>query len=102
MRLLNSFLTNVSKENGYVYFPYNIDKELLIQFSCDNIALLKATLCSLTESFVQQNNIPAKLHQVLTRFHKLDKAKLPSNGRLNHRFYNKTEYEIEKDSYKYK
>ena len=41
---------------------------------------------SLTESFVQQNNIPEKLDQVLTRFHKLDKAKLPSNGRLNHRF----------------
>ena len=55
---------------------------------------------SLTENFVQQNNIPAKLYQVLTRFHKLNKAKLPSNGRLNRRFYNKTEYEIEKDSYK--
>ena len=88
-----------------------------MQFLCDNIALLKATLGSklftlqrteivswlrssdnsLTESFVQQNNIPAKLDQVLTRFHKLDKAKLPSNGRLNRRFYiNKTEYEIEK------
>ena len=51
---------------------------------------------SLTESFVQQNNIPAKLYQVLTQFHKLDKAKLPSNGKLNCRFYNKTEYEIEK------
>ena len=58
-----------------------------IQFSCDNIALLKATLGSLTESFVQQNNIPAKLDQVLTRFHKLDKANLPSNGRLNRRFF---------------
>ena len=55
---------------------------------------------SLTESFVQQNNIPAKLDQVLTRFHKLDKANLPSNGRLNRRFYNKTEYKIEKYSYK--
>ena len=28
---------------------------------------------SLTESFVQQSNRPAKLDQVLTRFHKLDK-----------------------------
>ena len=55
---------------------------------------------SLTESFAQQNKIPAKLDQVLTRFHKFDKAKLPSNGRLNSRFYNKTEYEIEKDNYK--
>ena len=51
---------------------------------------------SLTESFAQQNNIPAKLDQVLTHFHKLDKAKLPSNRILNRRFYNKTEYEIEK------
>ena len=50
---------------------------------------------SLTESFVQQNNIHVKLDQVLTRFHKLDKAKFPSNGRLTRRFYNKTEYEIE-------
>ena len=32
------FLTNVSKKNGYVYFPDNIGI-----FSCDNIALLKAT-----------------------------------------------------------
>ena len=55
---------------------------------------------SLTESFVQQNNIPEKVDQVLTPFHKLDKAKLPSNGRLNGRFYNKIEHEIEKDSYK--
>ena len=51
---------------------------------------------SLTESFVQQSNRPAKLDQVLTPFHKLDKAKLPSNGWLNRRFYNKTEYEIDK------
>ena len=34
------------RKNGYVYFPDNIDihVEWLIQFSCDNIALLKATL----------------------------------------------------------
>ena len=32
------------EKNGYVYFPDNIDKEWLIQFSCDNIALLKAEL----------------------------------------------------------
>ena len=57
---------------------------------------------SLTERFVQQNNIPAKLDQVLSRFHKLNKAKLSSNGRLNRRFYNKTDYEIEKESYKCK
>ena len=56
---------------------------------------------SLKESFVQQNNMPAiLLDQVLTRFHKLDKANLPSIGRLNRRFYNKTEYEIETDTYK--
>ena len=61
---------------------------------------LRSSDNSLTESFVQQNNIPAKFDQVLTRFHKIDKAKLPLNGRLNHHFYNKTEYEIEKDSYK--
>ena len=54
---------------------------------------------SWTESFVQQSNRPAKLDQVLIRFHKIDNAKLPSNGRLNRRFFNKTEYEIEKDSY---
>ena len=39
------FDKNVEK-NGYVYFPDNIDIERLIQFSCDNIALLKATLGS--------------------------------------------------------
>ena len=27
MRWQNSFLTNVSKKNGYVYFPDNIDIE---------------------------------------------------------------------------
>ena len=37
-------------KNGYVYFPDNIDIEGLIQFSCDNIALLKATLGSKTYS----------------------------------------------------
>ena len=67
--------------------------EWLIQFSCDNTALLKATVdsklfilhCtemmawqrssdnSMTESFVQQSNRPAKLDRVVTRFHKLDK-----------------------------
>ena len=108
------------EKNWYVYFPDNSEIEWLIQFSCDNIALLSnigyriihITLYrdhvlvaqfwnSLIESLVQQNNIPAKLAQVLTRFQKLDKAKLSSNGRLNRRFfYNKTEYEIEKDSYK--
>ena len=31
---------------------------------------------SLTECFVQQSNGPAKLDQVLTRFHKLDKPNL--------------------------
>ena len=31
------------EKNGYVYFPDNIDIEWLIQLSCDNIALLKAT-----------------------------------------------------------
>ena len=76
-----------------VYVPNNINTELLIQFSCDNIALPKATVdsksftlhCtemmawqrssdnSLTESFVQQSNTPANFDQVLTRFHKLDK-----------------------------
>ena len=79
------------KRNGYV--PDIIDTEWHIQFSCDNIALLKAKVdsklftlhctemmawqsCSdksLTESFEQQSNRPAKLDQVLTRFHKLDK-----------------------------
>ena len=64
-----------------------------IQFSCDNIALLKTPVDSklftlhctemmawqrssdsnLKESFVQQSNRPAKLDQVLTRFYKLDK-----------------------------
>ena len=110
------------KKSGYVYAPDNIDKEWLIQFSYDNIALLKATLgsklftlhcteimawqCSsdhsLTESFVQQSNRPAKLDKVLTLFHKLDIAKLPWKRRLNCGFYNKTECEIEKDSYKCK
>ena len=62
-------------------------------YSCDNIALLNVTVgsklftlhCiemvawqhssgnSLTESFVQQSNRPAKLDQVLNRFHKHDK-----------------------------
>ena len=43
-----TFLTNLSKEmdNNYVYVPDNIDQERLIQFSCDNIALLKATVDS--------------------------------------------------------
>ena len=31
------------EKNGCVYFPDNIDIEWRIQFSCDNIALLKAT-----------------------------------------------------------
>ena len=81
------------KRNGYVYVPDNIDTEWLIQFLCDNIALLKATVesilfilhCtemmvwqrssdnSLTESFVQQRNRSAKLDQLLNRFHKFDK-----------------------------
>ena len=64
------------------------------------LCLGSTVLTSLTEKFVQQNNIPAKLDQVLTRFHKLDKAKLPSNGILNRHFYNKTEYETEKYIYK--
>ena len=79
-----------------------------MQYSCDNIALLKETVdsklftlhCtemmawqrssdnSLTESFVQQSNRPANLDQVLTRFHKLDKPKLPSNRR-HKRFFKK-------------
>ena len=32
--------------NGYAYVPDNIDTEWLIQFSCDNIALLKAKVDS--------------------------------------------------------
>ena len=32
--------------NGYVYVPDNIDTEWHIQFSCDNITLLKATVDS--------------------------------------------------------
>ena len=32
MRWQNSFLTNVSKKNGYVYFPDNIDIEWLVHF----------------------------------------------------------------------
>ena len=93
MRLQNTFFAKFVKRNGYVYVPDNIDTEWLIQFSYDNIALLKATVdsklftlhCtemmawqrssdnSLTESYIQQGNRPAKLDQVLTRFHKLDK-----------------------------
>ena len=76
---------------GNKLFTLQCSESMSKQRSSDN---------SLTESFVQQNNIPAKLDQVLTRFHKIDIAKLPSNGRLNRRFNNKTEYEIEKDSYK--
>ena len=34
------------KRNGYVYVPDDIDTEWLIQFSCDNFALLKATVDS--------------------------------------------------------
>ena len=34
------------KRNGYVYVPDNIDTEWHIQFSCDNIALQKATVDS--------------------------------------------------------
>ena len=44
MRLQNTFLTSLSQEMDIVYVPYNIDTEWLIQFSCDNIALLKATV----------------------------------------------------------
>ena len=70
-----------------------LNRKLSEVLSCDNIALLKATVdsnkftlhCtemmawqrnsdnSLTESFVQQINRPAKLDQMLTRFHKLDR-----------------------------
>ena len=32
------------EKSGYVYFPVYIDIECIIQFSCDNIALLKVTL----------------------------------------------------------
>ena len=80
------------KKNGYVYVPDDIDTEWLIRFSCDGIALLNATMdsklfilhCSemmawqrssdnsLTERLVQQSNRPAKLDQVLIRFHKLE------------------------------
>ena len=97
---LTNVFKNANKTKNMHLFRFGLPTKRLIQFSCDNIALLKATLGSLTESFVQQNNIHTKLDQVLTRFHKLDKAKLPSNGRLNRRFYNKTEYETEKNSYK--
>ena len=34
------------ENNGYVYYPDNIDIERLIQLSCDNTAFLKATLGS--------------------------------------------------------
>ena len=34
------------EKNGYVYVPHNVDTERLIQFSCDYIALLKATVGS--------------------------------------------------------
>ena len=52
---------------------------------------------NLTESFVQQSNRSAKLdHKVLTRFHELDSAKFPSNGRPNPHFKNGTEYEMER------
>ena len=34
------------KRNGYAYVPDYIDTEWLIQFSCINIALLKATVDS--------------------------------------------------------
>ena len=89
-------------ENEYVYVPDNIDGERLIQFSCDNIDVLEATLdgkntfhCtqmmawqrssdnSLTVNLVQSSRSAKLDHQVLTRFHELDKAKLPSNGRPN-------------------
>ena len=32
------------EKNGHVYVPDKIDTECLIQFSCDNIALLKTTV----------------------------------------------------------
>ena len=44
--VIAKFVFDKYVKNGYVYFPYIIDIEWLIQFSCDNIALLKATLGS--------------------------------------------------------
>ena len=101
-------------ENEYVYVPDNIDGERLIQFSCDNIDVLEATLdgkntfhCtqmmawqrssdnSLTENLVQSSRSAKLDYQVLTRFHELDKAKLPSNGRPNPCFQVGTEYKME-------
>lgn len=118
-RIDNAIADNVLDKfvaNGYVYVPDNIDQDRLVQFSCDNIDVLEATLdgknrfhCTqmmawqrssdnnLTESFVKHSNRPGKLdHQVLNRFHELDKAKLPSNGRPKPRFQNGTEYEMER------
>ena len=78
------------------------EKDLYILFSGDNFDVLEATLdgkntfhCtyimawqrssdnSLTESLIQSRRSAKLDHQVLTRFHELDKAKLPSNGRPN-------------------
>ena len=118
-RMDNAIANNVLDKyvaNGYVYVPDNIDAERLVQYSCDNIDVLEATLdgkntfhCTqmmawqrssdnhLTESLEQQTNRPAKLdHEVLARFHELDKAKLPSSGRPNPRFENGTEYEMDR------
>ena len=51
----------------------------------------------MTETPAQQSNRSAKIdHKVLTRFHELDKAILPSNARPSPHFQNGTEYEMER------
>ena len=50
---------------------------------------------SLTESLIQSRRYAKFDHQVLTRFHEFNKAKLPSNGRPNPCFQVGTEYEME-------
>ena len=101
--------------NGYVYIPHNIEPDRFVQFSCDNIDVLEATLdgkntfhCTQMMAWQRSSehqvleNVPLKVerqrkldHQVLTRFHELDKAKMPASGRPVPKFQNGTVFEME-------
>ena len=56
-RIDNAIANNVLNkfvENGYVYVPDNIDQERFVQFSCDNIDVLEATLDGKTHSIAHK------------------------------------------------
>ena len=102
-------------ENGYIYIPPNITTGQFIQYSCDNIDVLEATLdgkntfhCTQMmawqrcDSSDTQDEVVGDIdrnkrldREMMENFHQIDKAKLPANGRPTPSFGDEVDFKFD-------